>query len=80
MPIVKRQIEIPMTLSRPQDNIFWSYLQGDTTEEEAIDLLVSKYKYGREGAKIALHYVKENPHVVQKPKRYDSIYGSEQSL
>lgn len=80
MPMVKKQVEIPVTLSRPQDHIFWAYLQGDTTEEEAIELLVTRYRYGREGAKNALHYVKENPQVVKKPKRYDSIYDNEQSL
>lgn len=77
MGLVRETVKIGPTLGRPQDTIFYAYLHGDATKEEAIELLVKEYRYGPEGAANALQYVMDHPTIIKKPERYDSIYEEE---
>lgn len=75
------KIHIGPDYAPPTRYLFWAYHIGEATYEEALDILINKYKYGQEGAKNALAFVKEYPHLVHKPRDYEEkMYGSEQSL
>ena len=58
---------------QPQDYTLWAYCVGDIGYEEAHAILVTKYKYGPEGAKEALAFVRKYPHMCRKPSDYEKI-------
>lgn len=64
----------------PTRYLFWAFVVGDISFEEAHNILVTKYKFGPEGAREALERARKYPALTKKPTNYEEkIYG-EQSL
>lgn len=73
--VLRRKVTIAPTKGEPQKFTLYAYCIGDIDFEEAHSILVSKYHYGIEGAKVALQFVKEHPHLCHKPQNYDKIFS-----
>lgn len=74
------QISIGPTYAPPTRYLFWAWHEDEISYEDAYSILVSKYKFGPQGAREALLYVKRYPRMISKPLDYDeyksSLYGS----
>lgn len=51
--------------------LFWAWHKNEISYEDAHSILVSKYKFGPQGARNALLFIKKYPHMISRPLDYD---------
>lgn len=68
-------ITIGKNYAAPTAYLFAAYVQGHIERNEAYNILVQKYRYGREGADNALDYCDEFPQRVHIPTDYRRVVG-----